>query len=145
MKFLYEYWFCIYLRTRAYTRADIVPVTLSALFRPQKTYFLLSEGSKSLIITFFLFPELDSIKNITMFKKLPDHFKKTQSRLFGRVFFIASLTVLCDPAAAEYSPGAEDGCSARFRTLRSLKPIGYSCIHWVWWSILLIAAGVLIV
>ena len=98
---------------------------------------------KSLIITFFLFPELDSIKNITMFKKLPDHFKKTQSRLFGRVFFIASLTVLCDPAAAEYSPGAEDGCSARFRTLRSLKPIGYSCIHWVWCSILLIAAGVL--
>ena len=73
MKFLYEYWFCIYLRTRANTRADIVPVTLSALFWPQKTYFLLSEGSKSLIITFFLFPELNSISNIT--KKLPDHFK----------------------------------------------------------------------
>ena len=74
MKFLYEYWFCIYLRTRANTRADIVPVTLSALFRPQKTYFLLSEGSKSLIIMFFLFPELNSINNITMLKKLPDHF-----------------------------------------------------------------------
>ena len=74
MKFLYEYWFCIYLRTRANTRADIVPVTLSALFRPQKTYFLLSEGSKSLIIMFFLFPELNSIKNVTMLKKLPDHF-----------------------------------------------------------------------
>ena len=76
MKFLYEYWFCIYLRTSANTRADIVPVTLSALFRPQKTYFLLSEGSKSLIITFFLFPELNSINNITMLKKLPDHFNK---------------------------------------------------------------------
>ena len=34
----------------------------------KKTYFLLSEGSKSLIITFFLFPELNSIKNITMLK-----------------------------------------------------------------------------
>ena len=62
MKFLYEYWFCIYLRTRANTLADIVPATISALFRPQKTYFLLSEGSKSLIITFFLFTELNSIK-----------------------------------------------------------------------------------
>ena len=78
MKFLYEYWFCIYLRTRANTHADIVPVTLSALFRPQKTYFLLSEGSKSLIITFFLFPALNSITNITMLKKLPDHFNPTQ-------------------------------------------------------------------
>ena len=76
MKFLYEYWFCIYLRTRANTRADIVPATISALFRPQKTYFLLSEGSKSLIIMFFLFPELNSIKNVTMLEKLPDHFKK---------------------------------------------------------------------
>ena len=82
MKFLYEYWFCIYLRTRANTRADIVPVTLSALFRPQKTYFLLSEGSKSLIIMFFLFPELNSIKNVTMLKKLPDHFKRPSLRLF---------------------------------------------------------------
>ena len=81
MKFLYEYWFCIYLRTRANTRADIVPVTLSALFRPQKTYFLLSEGSKSLIIMFFLFPELNSINNITMLKKLPDHFNNTRISL----------------------------------------------------------------
>ena len=81
MKFLYEYWFCIYLRTRANTRADIVPVTLSALFRPQKTYFLLSEGSKSLIIMFFLFPELNSINNITMLKKLPDHFNYTLAGL----------------------------------------------------------------
>ena len=43
-------------------------------FQATKTYFLLSEGSKSLIIKFFLFTELDSIKNITMLKKLPDHF-----------------------------------------------------------------------
>ena len=85
MKFLYEYWFCIYLRTRANTRADIVPVTLSALFRPQKTYFLLSEGSKSLIIMFFLFPELNSINNITMLKKLPDHFKGRTFSIVGRV------------------------------------------------------------
>ena len=61
--------------TRANTRAQVVSATTCALFRPQNTYFLLSEGSKSLIITFFLFPELDSIKNITMLKKLPDHFK----------------------------------------------------------------------
>ena len=83
MKFLYEYWFCIYLRTRANTRADIVPVTLTALFRPQKTYFLLSEGSKSLIIMFFLFPELNSINNITMLKKLPDHFKHENGETHG--------------------------------------------------------------
>ena len=49
--------------------------TPRALFRPKKTYFPLSEGSKSLIITFFLFTELDSIKNITMLKKLPDLLK----------------------------------------------------------------------
>ena len=79
MIFLYKYWFCIYLRTRANTRAQVVLATTFALFRPQKTYFLLSKGSKSLIITFFLFTELDSIKNITMLKKLPDHF---QYRLF---------------------------------------------------------------
>ena len=87
MKFLYEYWFCIYLRTRANTLADIVPATISALFRPQKTYFLLSEGSKSLIIMFFLFPELNSINNITMLKKLPDHFK-------GKIDFIKKVVYI---------------------------------------------------
>ena len=34
----------------------------------KKTYFLLSEGSNSLIITFFLFTELNFVKNITMLK-----------------------------------------------------------------------------
>ena len=72
MIFLYKYWFCIYLRTRANTLARVVLTTTRVLFRPQKTYFLLSEGSKSLIITFFLYTEL--LKNITMLKKLPDHF-----------------------------------------------------------------------
>ena len=75
MKFLYEYYFCIYLRTRANTLADIVRATISALFRQQKTSFLLSDGSESLIIMFFLFPELNSIKKITMLEKLPDHVK----------------------------------------------------------------------
>ena len=75
MIFLYKCLFRIYLRTRAFTCAQVVLATVCALFRPQETYFLLSEGSKSLIITFFLFTELDSIKNITMLKKLPDHFK----------------------------------------------------------------------
>ena len=59
MIYLYNYWFRVYLRTRA------------------KTYgpgILLSEGSKSLIFMFFLFTELNSIKkDITMLKKLPDH------------------------------------------------------------------------
>ena len=74
MIFLYKYWLRIYLRTRN-THAQVVLATTCALFRPQKTYFLLKEGSKSLIITFFLFTELDSIKNITMLKKIPAHFK----------------------------------------------------------------------
>jgi len=75
MKFLYECWFCMYLGTGANARADVVPVALSALFRPQEAYFLLSEGSKSLIIVFFLFPELGSMNGIAMLKELPDHFK----------------------------------------------------------------------
>ena len=41
---------------------------------PQKTYFLHS-NPKSLINTRFLFAELNSIKNLTMLKKLRDHFK----------------------------------------------------------------------
>jgi len=76
MKLLHEHWSCIYPRTRANTRADTAPATLSALFRPQKTYSLLSEGSKSPTITLFLFPELNSTNNTTMLKKLPDHFKR---------------------------------------------------------------------
>ena len=72
MIFLYKYWFRKYLRTRANTRAPGVFLTPGALFRQQKTYFLLSEGSKSVIIMLFLFTELDSIKNITMSKKLPE-------------------------------------------------------------------------
>ena len=75
MIFLYKYWFRIYLRTWANTRAPGVLLTPRTLFRSQKMYFLLSEGSKSLIITFFLFPKLDSIKNISMVKKQPDHVK----------------------------------------------------------------------
>ena len=35
---------------------------IEGLFRPQKKYFQISEGSKRLIMTFFLFTELDSIK-----------------------------------------------------------------------------------
>ena len=65
----------IYLRTRANTQAEGVLLTPRALFRPQKKYIPLSKGSKSLIITFFLFTKLDSLINITMLKKLPDHFK----------------------------------------------------------------------
>ena len=95
MIFLYKYWFCIYLRTRANTRTQFVSVTICALFRPQKTYFLLSEGSKSLIIMFFLFPELNSIKNITMLKKLPDHFKITRRLIKERdLFWVNIKTVL---------------------------------------------------
>ena len=75
-----KYLFRIYLRTRAITHAQVVLATTCALFRPQKTYFLLSEGSKSLIITFFLFTEFNSMKNITMLKKLPDHFQNYFSR-----------------------------------------------------------------
>ena len=37
--------------------------------------FWYGSGSADLIITFFLFTELNSIKNITMMKKLPGHFK----------------------------------------------------------------------
>jgi len=74
MKFLYECWFCIYLGTGADARADVVPVALSALFGPQETCFLLSEGSKGLIIVFFLFPELGSMNNVAMLGELPDHF-----------------------------------------------------------------------
>ena len=38
--------------------------------------------NKLLTITFFLFTELDPIKNITMLKKLPDHFNKS-----GQLFY----------------------------------------------------------
>ena len=52
MIFLYKYWFRIYLRTRANTQAGGVLLTPRALFRPQKTYFPLSEGLKSLELRF---------------------------------------------------------------------------------------------
>ena len=56
MKFLYEYWFCIYLRTRANTRAEIVPATISALFRPQKNVFSPLRRLKKLNNYVFLVP-----------------------------------------------------------------------------------------
>ena len=91
-------------------------------FRPQKTYFPLSEGSKSLIITLFLFTELHSlhsIENITMLKKLPDHFNFQGSTISNHIKPLKTLSTSHRPASL--SENHYGYCSSKMLMEQNLK------------------------
>ena len=75
-----------YLRTRANTCAFT--------FQATKNVFSPLRRLKKFIITFFLFTEFDSMyKNITMLKKLPDHFKKQIMKPIKHLALISTVTL----------------------------------------------------
>ena len=71
-------------------------LTLTRFSGHKKTYFPLSEGSKNFKITFLLFTELDCIKNITILKIIPDHFKPVlrENTILTHLSFLHLLNLL---------------------------------------------------